>query len=357
METEGIRIASTTETEAEMRTALGIASPPEPAAPVVEAPAAPVDVAPAAEPIAAPAASASKKQTARERIAEITREKHALIAKATAESTERAAREAENADLRRQLAALQPAKAPEAMAPAADPEPQQDQFPSYEAFIVARTRWQLGKDGQLVTPQLVQHLVQQQMQQAAQQQQWQAEQQRQADRVTRYNDRLARVREQRPDFDAVLASSAHIVPPAPVVDAIRNSPVGPDLVYYLSAHPQEIDRLAQLPTVGDVIYEVGTLAARYMAGQLPIAPLTDEAGAPVPTREVARPVAESQAMPMRERIAPPVVAAVGPGPMPMPRVGAGRAVATPTLDELPYNQYKQEMDRRDREKRGGRRLH
>jgi hypothetical protein len=61
-----------------------------------------------------------------------------------------------------------------------------------------------------------------------------------------YEERAAKVRETRPDYDSVVNNPALRITPT-MAEVIKESDVGPEVAYHLGTNPQEAARIASLP--------------------------------------------------------------------------------------------------------------
>jgi hypothetical protein len=177
-----------------------------------------------------------------------------------AEEAERRAREYE--------ARLTPKPEPAKAEPAkADPEPTPDQFDTYEKYVKAQAKWEARQE---ITATL-----------AEQRKAYEAAQERQAAeaRGKAWQERLAATRKAIPDFDARI--NANTVVSAPMKDLITDSPVGPEILLYLSDHPDDAQRLSTLHPI-QVIREMGKLEARLEAAHSGPAKETPKASAAKP---------------------------------------------------------------------------
>lgn len=269
MADDDLVIASTTDSEAEIKAAL---EPREDQTPVL----AEVDratgqpVAPAeaeaepetsAEPEKAPAAAAAgeekkpaeppkKKSRSEERINELTREKY--LAQRRAERLE-----AEVASLRagqqppQQTPPVEPQPPPQPPPRVDEHKPQVAQFGVYEDFVDALTRWNAR---QVASEQIAALRAEDAMAVVAQQQQ---------DILTTFESAKQTARERYADFDQVMTSDVAVAMPLtePMQHIITTSPVGHDVAYYLVQHPDEAQQIANLAPL-DSLRTLGRLEER-----------------------------------------------------------------------------------------------
>lgn len=192
---------------------------------------------------------AKRRRSLQDRIDEITREKYQT-------ARERDALKAEREALKRELDALKAPKpaqqpsTPPTHGPESDPEPTPDQFDSYEKFVKAQARWEARQEFR--------------EQQAAARAQAERQQDAAAERerATTWQTRLAETRHKTPDFDSRINPDLPIS--EPMRDIVMDSEVGPELLLYLSEHPDLAQRLSTLHPI-QVIREMGKLEARLDA--------------------------------------------------------------------------------------------
>jgi len=122
-----------------------------------------------------------------------------------------------------------------------------------------------------------QAIAQQQQQKADQARDQQLEQ----ERMRGHQERLTAARTKYPDFDQRLNLDTWIS--TPMAHAITESPVGPELLLYLSDHPQDAQRIATLHPI-QAMREMGKLEARYDAAT------PGTGSAPAPAMSQAKPV-------------------------------------------------------------------
>jgi len=104
-----------------------------------------------------------------------------------------------------------------------DGPPREDQFDSYDEYEQAR----------------IDYAVEQRLRQA------EAAKAQQAVLQT-YEERVARLREAKPDYDSVVNNPTLRITPI-MADVIRESDAGPEVAYHLGTNPQEAARIAALP--------------------------------------------------------------------------------------------------------------
>lgn len=143
--------------------------------------------------------------------------------------------------------------------------------------------------------------------------------------LARYRDRVDEVRNEFPDYDAWMEQSKDITISAPLVDYIRTAADGPRLAYYLAQHHEDAARLSDLPPSESNItlgIEIGKVLAR------------------------------------QERVTtgpPPAAVPRSAAPTPIKPVGGGASAAAVPLDQLDFQAYKRLRDRQEEEWRASRR--
>lgn len=208
---------------------------------------------------------------------------HARVLDATAKEAaakrERDESRAENARLKAELDALRapkadaPKPAPQAAAPAAtdDPEPQEAQYDDYRQFVKAQARWEARQEYREQTARA---------QEAAQQR---ARAEAHHTRETTWQGRLTEARTKDPAFDSRINLDTPLS--APMQYVIKESPVGIELLTWLSDHQEDAQRLSTLHP-GEVLRELGKLEARLDAASprgpaLPVVPAVSHAKPPI----------------------------------------------------------------------------
>lgn len=128
--------------------------------------------------------------------------------------------------------------------PRQDGPPREDQFESFEDYEQAR----------------IDYAVEQRLRQA------EALKAQQAVLQT-YEERAARLKESKPDYDSVVGNPALRITPI-MADVIRESDAGPEVAYHLGTNPQEAARIAALSPHRQAV-ELGKLEARLSAPAQP----------------------------------------------------------------------------------------
>ena len=232
-----------------------------------------------------------RKQTIQEQINELVREKGSNTRENAEIKAETARLRAERDEIQRamQSGRREPEGQPAARATETDPawgrtnqrdvEPQEDQFDDFGAYVRAQSSWAAREAVR------VQHYRQAEAREGHSRQQF--EESRQKAFAGRYQE-FARVNA---TFEAEV-NREDLDLTAPMVDVIKDSDVGPQMMLFLARHPDEVDRLAALHPVlayGEMKKHEARLEAAYSGsaqaktGQLskarpPIRPV-DSAGA------------------------------------------------------------------------------
>jgi len=103
-----------------------------------------------------------------------------------------------------------------------------------------------------------------------------------------YEERQSKARARLPDYDKVVASAAGITLAAPLIDAIVESELAPEIEYHLALNPAKLHALNNMPA-GQVAREIGRLEAvlqatpqaRTTQAPAPVSPLKGGAAGPV----------------------------------------------------------------------------
>lgn len=245
--------------------------PEEPAQPPEAAASEPTEKIEGAEPSPGPAPKADPAAATEEEKVKASKGVQKRIDELTRkgkEAEERAARlAAENEQLRKTTAPV-------------DTEPQLDDFQDYEQYVKALTVW--------TAKQTVAETIQQQ---TARQQQ-EAAQAAQIAAAESFERKQLEAAAKYPDFDDVIDNATTIVTAA-MADAIQDSDMSGDLMYYLAKHPEEGERLAKLAP-GAVFREIGKIEVKLTtpskpaptAAAAPIAPVSGNDTPPVNPNEM-----------------------------------------------------------------------
>lgn len=347
---DDVSLASTTDTQEQMNEALGITPPADAPAPD------PVPAAPEAPP--AQDASAPQKpkgsKKAESRIANLTRERYEMQARA------------EQAE--RELAALREGKTPGPVPPApvapapvvdryaeAGPEPKEDDFDGdFSKYMAAVRAWDRAVakiDAKVEAEASARATIE-----AERKAQWEAQQREIANQqALAYNQRLDRAKDVLPDFDAVMKAGENLPYIPSIAQWCQAEANGIAIGYYLIQHPDVFDRIARLPAPM-AWTELGRLDAKYEAGLVEDLPKIDWTARPSGQRRVAAPVvaqvpvvespatpavpAEPAAVPTFPPAGRPSVVGASRAPAPPPRVGGGGAATQVDPDKMSHQEYK-----------------
>jgi len=152
-----------------------------------------------------------------------------------------------------------------------DPEPVEGQFEDYAAYTKAIGRWagrQEFRRGE--------YLRHQREQQTARQQ-WEIKRQQ------NYSTRYQAFVKTNPTFEQEI-NREDLLLTVPMVDAIKDSEVGPQLLLHLARHPEDIDRIAALHDVlayGEMKKLEGQLAGAHSGSPPVVAQVHSQAPAPI----------------------------------------------------------------------------
>jgi preprotein translocase subunit SecD len=166
-------------------------------------------------------ANEPKKSGVQERIDELTAKRY------------QAEREAEY--LREQLAKVQKPEQPQQKPQNTQP-PQLDQYEDYDSYIVAKAKYELKQE------------------QAEQMQAYREQQRKEQydETVRKFSTRSNEARTKYSDYDQVI-QKAYVPPNSAMEQAILLSEKGADVAYYLGKHPDEAQRIAQMPAMQAVM--------------------------------------------------------------------------------------------------------
>jgi hypothetical protein len=64
------------------------------------------------------------------------------------------------------------------------------------------------------------------------------------------------------DYDEIVEDAQNVMVPEVAIEAIRRSPIGPDLTYHLAKNPADAQKLSRMKVAGDQIFFLGQLAGR-----------------------------------------------------------------------------------------------
>jgi hypothetical protein len=290
----------------------------------------------AAAAVALPKGDSKAGKTLSDRGRMIQAEINALTAQKYQTRSETEAARAELAELRAErqriyseLQARQPAQPgqpaqpaqPGQPAAAAEP-PKEENFNTFGEFVTATAKY-WHDEGQRAANAHAQQLIEQTLAQERQRYQQEQENRQLTEIFNKHHQNVEAARAAHPDFDEVVAGSA--LPTNPMMEAhIPRSPISGELLHYLATHPDETVQIAQM-SAGPTLVALGRLEARIEAAKSGPAPV--------------RPQLVSKAKP------------------PIKPVGASSGT---TADEVPtenasLDEHVAFWNRKDRERRGGRR--
>ena len=86
--------------------------------------------------------------------------------------------------------------------------------------------------------------------------------------IKSWNDRLATVKADLPDYDEMIASASDITVNDAIRDAMLESEQGPRILYHLAENPELAEKLNTLSTVS-ALREIGKLEAKFEASETP----------------------------------------------------------------------------------------
>lgn len=141
-----------------------------------------------------------------------------------------------------------------------DGPPKEDQFDSFEEYELAR----------------IDYAVEQRLRAAR-------EAEQRSTLLRSYEDRAARLREAKPDYDSVVHNPDLRITPV-MADVIRESDLGPEVAYHLGTNPSEAARIASLPLHRQAA-ELGKLEAKLTVQQ-PSQPPQQRTPPPPPPKTV-----------------------------------------------------------------------
>lgn len=342
-----VTMTSTTDSEAEVRQAMGLPLvEPVPATPPADPAAGDVDPDPDAvepPPAGTPAAPrASRKASAR--IGKVTAQREQVASEAAQLARDKFELAAQLDAARRELEALRapkaPAAAPDPVAPvspvAAKPRPKEDDFENMGEYMEALWDWRDAQKAPVASAQDIEKSVQAEIERR-QRAAWDAQQQQIAiQQAADYAERRDDAKQVLADFDEVSKAGESMRMPQWTLDYVYNAPHGIPIGYYLVKHPELADRLKSMHPANGLV-ELGILTARYEAGllaDLPPIPAGARRTAPPPDAPAAVAPLSPAPLPVAP-VAPGPRAVVSQAPPPVPRVGGGAPTngAALSLDE------------------------
>lgn len=165
------------------------------------------------------------------------------------------------------------AKTPKAPEQVDEQEPQEKDFDSYGTYLKALARYELKQELKV------------EREQTEKKQRETSERERLTKSLSEFDQRANKLREKHDDFDDVAFGYFPVTPA--MSEAILESDLGPDIMYYLGNNPKEASRIAQL----------GPFAAAREIGRLEVKlpELTQASAAPAPITPVKPKSAASEA--------------------------------------------------------------
>jgi chromosome segregation ATPase len=206
------------------------------------------------------AATGEKKQNPKleKRFSELTKQREAARQEA---EREREARQALEARLRDLESKVNPPKSEEP-----DPKPDASQFNDAIEYAEALAEWTADKK--------MRERDQAEMQRKAQEEQSRLRQ--------KFQERLEQAKQELPDYEDMIASS-DVAVSQPVTDAIIESDVGPQILYYLAENPDFARGLAE-KSITSQLRAIGRLEAKFEKTEAPKTkePVAKKSNAPAP---------------------------------------------------------------------------
>lgn len=254
------------------------------------------------------------------RIAELTAQKYTQQRRAERLEAEVAELKASIEAIKTGRAVVQPTetKPPVEVQPKVAQEPKSSDFGTYEEYIKALGEYSARKAATEELNKAKQAAADEATKAAA------------AEAYQRFEEGRIAAMKRYPDFEAVVQSpEAQALPLTPMMEyTVMTNPLGHDIAYHLAKHPDECDAIAGLP-VPEQQFALGRLAARIEAQMK----RTPSATAPAPK---AKPVSS----------APPPVEPV-----------SGHLTTTSSVpdDQMEYQAYKAKRNREEAERRAARR--
>ncbi len=190
-------------------------------------------------------------------------------------------------------------------------KPNQEDFDTYDEYQEAMVRWNVKEE-----------VSQSLKKREAKQRERIARDQAQHDQKKVVDEHKARIdvfKKAHADFDAVIDKGKNLPLTRPMQDAVVNSESGPALMYHLCQHPEECDRIAAMHPMM-AVKEMGKLEARIEAASTGPASSADS---------------------------------LTQAPRPIKPVGGGATASTMPLDQMSYRDYKRIRDKEEAAERGG----
>lgn len=347
-----ITLTSTTNTEAEVRSALGLAveapaeTPVEPVEAVAVDPDA-VEEAEAevvAEPVAAQQQAAGKKRgRLQSRIDELVAERDRMRGLTATQQTELDAYRLRVSDLvSGRGAAVAKVDAPvAAKTTEAVEKPRVDQFATYEEYTEAVALW-ATKTNEKDIEAIVEARLKKERDQFTQHQQQLSKNEQQR----RYAAEEVKAREKYEDYTDVI-NAPDLKASDLMVDQMLKTALGPEIAYYLGKHPEQCQKLFEMGNTADALKQFGKIEARVESAlEAAAAPTAADSGA-------GRKAAAVVAQPAGKSAAKPVVPAVTKAPDPITPVGvSAQGNATVDPSQMSYQEYRTWRNAQDAKRLG-----
>jgi hypothetical protein len=285
-----------------------------------------------------------RRQSIQDEIDELTKTRSAMRREVEADQARLAA-------VRQEALALT-AKPETPAATTEDPEPNPDQFDTYEKYVRAAGRWEARQESRRL-----QIEVDKKLEGDRKSRENAALERGRQDVIAQHDARMAAARTVHADYDAVIAANEDLRVPPALYQAIPFSPVGAEVMYHLAKNPDVADALLDLPIsapMRDAIMDsTATLAPKLLSY---LAEHPDECKRIASTPD---PRAQLRAMGRLEArldvaLSGPTPAAkpVSNAPPPIKPVGSSATATTLSTRELAQQGRGREfMERRDREER------
>lgn len=185
--------------------------------------------------------------------------------------------------------AQEPRPEPPQPPPAPPPRPTRDQFDGPDAYDSAIIEWSAAEATRLAMAEFERRQAETLAQQEQQRQQ-QAQEQAQQTVAQQWQEKRAKSVEKHADY-AEVAEREDVILSLAMRDAILESDEGAEIAYHLGSHPEEAERIRQLPPVRQVV-EIGKLAAAVSAP-----PRAQPSRAPAPITPVGNNSAATERVP------------------------------------------------------------
>ena len=333
-----LTLTSTTDSEADVRTALGLDPTPPPAStepPATPAPEATPDASPAKTPESDAGRTLAHKRTKLQgRIGKLQAERKAAAAERDEAIRAKARVEAEFEAFKRGQTAtppLTPVVPVPVVASAPTPEPKEDDFATYSEYTKALTKWAAQDQATNLRAEIDAKIARERQAQQQAARDAEAVQREQARRDTFFT-RVEGTKAKHADYDTVIAQSRDIALSQPMTDVIHDSEQGGELLYYFATNPAEAERMRVLDAAVQ-LRELGKLEDRSERGLLFNEPSDDT---PPPPASVAPSVPVSRA------------------PAPLPRVGGSAVAQSKDPSQMSHAEFKEWRARNSRRVAGRR---